>query len=110
MLYPSKEKAAFRAAGLLVVALAREDEVQPCDFAVAAGQGLAYALDKFVLLLFVTWRLDGGRTHRDSAIIFGRIKNRNIDISMFLFCPNCKKCHFGQFFAPFGLQLRQIAF
>ena len=28
----------------------------------------------------------GGRTRRDSAIIFCGIKNRNIDISMFLFC------------------------
>ena len=28
----------------------------------------------------------------------------------FLFYRNCKKCHFWQFTAPFGLQLRQIAF
>ena len=54
--------------------------------------------------------LQGGRTQIDSDIDFCGIKNRNIDISMFLFYQNCKKCHFWQFIAPFGLQLRQIAF
>ena len=54
--------------------------------------------------------LQGGRTQIDSDIDFCGIKNRNIDISMFLFCKNCKKCHFWQFAAPFGSQLRQMAF
>ena len=54
--------------------------------------------------------LQGGRTQIGSDIDFCGIKNRNIDISMFLFCQNYKKCHFWQFIAPFGSQLRQIAF
>ena len=54
--------------------------------------------------------VNGSRTRRDSAIIFCGIKNRNIDISIFLFCHYCKKCHFWQFIAPFGSQLRQMAF
>ena len=66
-----------------------------------------WAFSRWLLVWSV---LQGGRTHRDSAIIFCGIKNRNIDISMFLFCENCKKCHFWQFTAPFGLQLRQMAF
>ena len=39
--------------------------------------------------------LQGGRTHRDSAIIFGGIKNRNIDISMFCFTKTAKNAIFG---------------
>ena len=38
--------------------------------------------------------LQGGRTHRDSAIIFGGIKNRNIDISMFFILPKLQKMPF----------------
>jgi len=54
--------------------------------------------------------VNGSRTRLDSAIIFGWLKNKNIDISIFLFYQNCKKCHFWQFIAPFGSQLRQMAF
>ena len=38
--------------------------------------------------------LRGGRTHRDSAIIFCGIKNRNIDISMFFILPKLQKMPF----------------
>ena len=54
--------------------------------------------------------VNGSRTHRNAAIIFGWFKNENIDISIFLFYQNCKKCHFWQFIAPFGSQLRQMVF
>lgn len=37
----------------------------------------------------------------DSDIDFCGTKNGNIDISMFLFYRNCKKCHFWQFNASF---------
>ena len=58
---------------------------------------------------FALGGLQGGRTHRDSAIVFCGIKNINIDISIFYFAKT-EKMPFWQFTAPFGLQLRQIAF
>ena len=38
--------------------------------------------------------VNGSRTRRDSAIIFGKLKNKNVDISMFLFYQYCKKMPF----------------
>ena len=50
----------------------------------------------------------GSRTRRDSAIIFDLLKTISLIYQYFNFAKAAKKCHFWQFTAPFGLQLRQM--
>ena len=52
----------------------------------------------------------GSNSNRLLTSIFAESKTETLIYQCFCFAKTAKKCHFWQFIAPFGSQLRQIAF